>query len=274
MSGARKPAKRVRESDPPEWVDEDDDQLPEPATRGAIRPIRDVDDRFVFRFEIGPAILAQLREKLERIPLVSISDALDAKYAGFYQIFVAGEPKYIGKTARPIGQRLREHARKLAKRRGIDFATVTCRYAFVEDPSLVDVAEGALIEFFGAQGLAEWNTSGFGSKVTGHGRGAQAASEWAQSYPPDLDAVVEIEGPEVMSLFDLVRQVKSGAPITLSVPRKFVERFAEDHPMPIVPKTRKLPFAKWVAVIEEYLHADWMVRREAESWYVVPRSGT
>ena len=273
MTGTRKPAKRVREGAAPEWEDDGEDQLPEPSSRDAVRPIRDVDDRFVFRFEIGPAILAQLREKLERIPLVPISEALEAKYPGFYQIFVADEPRYIGKTARPIGQRLREHVRKLTNRRGIAFATVKCRYAFVEDPSLVDVAEGALIEFFGAQGLADWNTSGFGSKVTGHGRGAQAASEWAQEFPPDLDAMVEIEGPEVMSLFDLVRQVKGGAPITLSVPRKFVGRFDEDHSKPVSPKTRMLPFAKWVVLIEEHLHADWTVRREAESWYIVPRSG-
>lgn len=259
------------EAEPADWDDDDHEESPEPASRGAVRAIRDADDRFIFRFEIGPAILAQLREKLERIPLVPIKEALDAKYAGFYQLFVADEPKYIGKTARPIGQRLREHVRKLRNRRGIAFETVRCRYAFVEDPSLVDVAEGALIEFFGSHGLAEWNASGFGSKVTGHGRGAQAASEWAKLFPPDLDAIVEIEGTELMSLVDLVRQVKAGAPITLSIPRRFAGRFAEDHARAIACGGRRRPFTEWVSLVEENLASDWVVRREAESWYIVPR---
>lgn len=271
MTRPQRPRGRIAESPDAEWG-EDEEELREPTTRGTVVAIRDVDDRFVFRFEIGPAILAQLRDKLARIPVVPISEALDAKYPGFYQLFVGGEPRYIGKTARPIGQRLREHARKLRHRIGIDFGAVGCRYAFVEDPSLVDVAEGALIEYFGAQGLAEWNTSGFGSKVTGHGRGGQAASAWATEYPPDLEAWVEIEWTEVMSLANLIQQVKKGAPITLSIPRTHVAAFDAAHERPVSVESRRQHFTEWIRLVERHLADGWVIGRAAESWYVEPQS--
>ncbi|MDP1861447.1 MAG: hypothetical protein Q8K82_22445 [Gemmatimonadaceae bacterium] len=46
----------------------------------------------LFRFEVGPAILAQLLEKLDRIATMPLAAALNARYPGFYQIFVAGAP--------------------------------------------------------------------------------------------------------------------------------------------------------------------------------------
>src|SRR6185437_7163950 len=146
-------ARAVRErpnevpSDPGEELTDGDeeDAAEEAALRSGavVRPIRDEPDELVFRFEVGPAILAQLLEKLERIPTMPLMNALGARYPGFYQLFMGGHPKYIGKTARPIGQRLKEHARKLRHRTGIDLDAISCKYAFVEDPSLVDVAEGA-----------------------------------------------------------------------------------------------------------------------------------
>ena len=266
--------RRVKESSPSEWDSDNDEgeDLPEPTTRGTVQPIHDVDDRFVFRFEIGPAILAQLLEKLERIPLTSIAEGLDAKYPGFYQLFVEGAPKYIGKTARPIGQRLREHARKLRHRIGIPYDAIECRFAFVEDPSLVDVAEGALIDFFAANGLAEWNASGFGSKVTGHGRGGQAASDWATLHPPDLAIEFAIDGPELMSMVDLIRQVKRAAPLTIAIPRRHAVAFAGAHEETVRPGKAPRSFEDWIHLIESKLAADWMFARRAESWYIVPRT--
>lgn len=267
--------RKVKEaSAPTEWDagDDESEELPEPTTRGTVRPIHDVDDLQVFRFEIGPAILAQLLEKLERIERQPLAQGLSAKYPGFYQLFVSGAPKYIGKTARPVGQRLKEHARKLRDRQGIPFDEIECRYLFVEDPSLVDVAEGALIDFFTARGLAEWNASGFGSKVTGHGRGGQAASQWALQYPPDFEVAFTIDGPEVMSLPDLVREVKRVAPITIAVPRKHVQKFAEDHDKPVKRGAGARTFLEWIELIESELAPEWTLTKQAESWYIVPRA--
>src|SRR5688500_1978643 len=43
---------------------------------GTVTPIRDVPDEYVFRFELGPAILAQLLETLGHIPETPISEAI------------------------------------------------------------------------------------------------------------------------------------------------------------------------------------------------------
>jgi hypothetical protein len=249
--------------------EQDSDEAEEPRGRGTVRPIRDVADELVFRFEVGPAILAQLLQKLERLETMPLPLALDAKYPGFYQIFVDGKPKYIGKTARPVGSRLKEHTKKLQGRRGIDFAKVTCRYAFVEDPSLVDVAEGALIDFFASKGLADWNTTGFGSKVSGHGRGGQEASDWTKQFPPDLDVLIAIEGVMPLTLDSIVRQVASRSPITLSVPTKLREAFQRDHEEVFAAGSLRRTFTAWIELIEGHLAPEWRLDRKAESWYIV-----
>ena len=279
----RKPVARIvregRDADGPDIADDladyearEEEQEAASRSRAVVRPIRDEPDDLVFRFEVGPAILAQLLEKLQRIEVRPLSDALSARYPGFYQLFVAGEPKYIGKTARPVGERLREHARKLRHRRKINFNTVSCRYAFVEDPSLVDVAEGALIDFFGSRGLAEWNASGFGSKVTGYRRGKQDASEWAREYPPDLHVMIALELGRTASFESVVRVLKAEAPVTVAIPRRDAARFRRDHAFTLdideLPKT----FDDWMRFVEQHLHSGWRVNRQAESWYIEPKA--
>jgi hypothetical protein len=235
----------------------------------AVVPIRDVSDDVVFRFEIGPAILAQLLEKLDRIPLMPIRDALGAKYPGFYQLFLGSEPKYIGKTSRPIGTRLREHLKKLYGRIGISLDDVYCRYAFVEDPSLVDVAEGALIDFFSRRGMAEWNLSGFGSKAPGYGRGRTAESDWTRQFPPDLTQSIEAGASKPLALLDLVAIIRSVSPITFTVPRQYESEFRAKHTeLHMVPQ-RSIPFVEWVRIVESLLAPGWRIDKQAVGWYIV-----
>lgn len=253
------------------------DEQDEAATKSAsppgrirrVAPIRDVDDLHVFRFEVGPAILAQLLEKLLVIPPEPISGLLTQRYPGFYQLLLDGKERYIGKTARPIGERLREHVGTLSGRLGIDLATVHARYAFVEDPSLVDIAEGELVSYFAERGMADWNTSGFGSKVPGYGRGRQRASKWAQQFPVDPGLQIAAGHDAPLLLLALIRQVSNAAPITLSVPRDFLSRFRTDHATEIVIPKSERSFSEWVEVIEGHLNADWEIERGAEDWYVV-----
>lgn len=217
---------------------------------------------------MGPAILAQLLETLRRASLRPIPDALqEARYPGFYQIFLDGDPKYVGKTSRSIRVRLREHVSKLRGR--IDLERVAAKFAFVEDPSLVDISENALIDFFGEHGLAEWNATGFGSKVTGYGRGKQVASEWAKQYPADLDWPIEAGSPVPILLDDLARQIGSAAPITFSLPTSQRTEFKKDHAEPIeVPESEK-GFQDWVKVVRQFLAPGWKVEIQPLGWYIV-----
>jgi len=235
----------------------------------AVRPIRDIPNQYVFRFEVGPAILAQLLEKLKKIPIKPLSKALDAPYPGFYQIFLKDEPKYIGKSSRPLGDRLREHFRKLSRRIGLEISEVGCKYAFVEDPSLVDVAEGALISFFSQHGFTAWNQTGFGSKVTGHGRGNQKISAWALQFPPNLDSPLFAGSERPLLLWNLVNQIREQSPLTFSVPRSHALRFKSAHPNPVSISPRELPFQEWVLLLEKLLKPGWKISRKGESWYIV-----
>ncbi|MBN9680926.1 MULTISPECIES: Eco29kI family restriction endonuclease [unclassified Corallococcus] len=253
--------------------DEPDEQTPEgePASR-VIAPIRDEPDHLVFRFELGPAILAQLLEKLSRVAAVPIREAEDAKYPGFYQLLLHDQPKYIGKTSRPISVRLREHIGKLRGRTGISLAEVRCRYAFVEDPSLVDVAEGALIDFFSRRGMADWNLSGFGSKVPGYGRDRTAASAWSRQYPPDLTHSVLAGTSEPLVLSDLVAVIGSQSPITFTIPKEYKAKFKAAHVARhgITPQT--LPFIQWVDLVKGLLAPGWKLIQQPVGWYIVPNT--
>jgi|GEM_PF-443227 len=238
---------------------------------GAVQPIRGEAENQVFRFEVGPAILEQVRRTLERMPIRSLAESVRlAKHPGFYQLFLDGKPVYIGKTSRPIGTRLGEHTKKISSR--IDISRMTCRYAYVEDPSLVDVAEGALIKFFEKE--ASWNTSGFGSKVTGSGRSGQALSFWDQQFPADLDKNIPVAIPAGTTLKQFIQIVARNAPFTLSVPKGHVEQFLEAHPKTLDALSETRTFSKWCAFIETKLAKGWRIDRRYNAYYIRPEGAS
>lgn len=236
---------------------------------GAVTPIRDpADEPFVFRFEVGPAILVQLLEKLRQLTVSPLLSCLDARYPGFYQLFLDGRPVYIGKTSRPIGVRLREHVKKIRGR--IDFARMEAKFAYVEDPSLVDVAEGALINFFDSFGEADWNQSGFGSKTTGFGRAGTRGADWDTLFPPDLDWPIEAGLARPITLAQHIAKINRQAPITFTIPREHRAAFNAAHPSTISVPVTTSPFREWVEWVSRELTAGWTIRREPRSWYIVP----
>src|SRR5690625_2955813 len=234
-----------------------------------IQPIRDPEDEpYVFRFELGPAILQQLLVKLESLAAQPLTDAVvKARHPGFYQLILDGKPVYIGKTSRTISARLKEHLNKLRGR--IVPERMMCRFAYVEDPSLVDISEGALIRFFDQLDAAEWNHTGFGSKVTGYRRGQQRRSIWATEFPPDLKWPVTAGGSSEVKLSRIITSIAGQAPITLSIPRDFKAEFDPDHPAPLnLPKGTR-PVQEWIVWVEERLAKGWRVQRTNTGWYIV-----
>jgi hypothetical protein len=229
----------------------------------------DVDERLVFRFEFGPAILAQVLEKMRPLPMLPLTSitAREAPYSGFYQLFRNGQSKYVGRTIRPVGSRLLEHSRKLRGR--VPLGEMSCRFVFVEDLSLVGLSEDALIAYFHPLGLDDWGKLGFGSKVPGHGRAGQT-SEWHEANPPDLSLRIQAGGRSARTLRQLITQVARGAPLTLSIPTEFRARFdATFSTFESIPE-QTLSFSDWITVIERILAPAWSLQRQPMAWYIVP----
>lgn len=222
----------------------------------------------VFRFEFGPAILAQVREQLDILPIIPLDsdEAKSARYPGFYQLLRNGESKYIGRTIGPLGKRLRDHINKLRGR--IPLEEIGCRFLYVEDLSLVGLSEDSLITFFHPRGLDDWGKQGFGSKVTGHGRAGQA-SAWHEAHPPNLTWPVAVMGGS-RSLEQHVTKIARGAPITVSIPRRFKAGFRARFAEPIAAFEQPRPFADWIADLERILQPDWIIDRQPMAWYIIP----
>lgn len=226
----------------------------------------DVDARYVFRFEFGPAILAQVLEKIQSLPLTPLLEIKmeNAPYPGFYQLFHNEDSVYVGRTIRPVAARLSEHARKLRGR--VPLNEMTARFLFVEDLSLVGLSEDAMISYFEPLGLDEW-AMGFGSKATGYGR-AKQQSDWHVANPPDLAFVLTAGDPRPQTLRQLVRAVAKGAPVVLSIPRESTKSFDEAHPDRFIVAPEAKPFNVWITEIERRLADGWRISREPMGWYI------
>lgn len=231
-----------------------------------------VDPRYVFRFEFGPAILAQVLEKIENLPIMPLLDVAKesaAVYPGFYQLFRNNESVYVGRTIRPVGQRLGEHARKLRGR--VPLSEMGARFLFVEDLSLVGLSEDAMIAYFHPLGLDPWGKMGFGSKATGFGRAGQE-SDWHEAFHADLGLMVMAGHAQPKTLRQLIVSIAKGAPLVFSIPRQLVADFDRDHPASFVVYPHERPFTDWIADVEARLANGWRVDRKPMAWYIV-RSG-
>jgi hypothetical protein len=229
----------------------------------------EVDPRYVFRFEFGPAILAQVLEKISSLPISLLTDVAKesaAVYPGFYQLFRKSESVYVGRTIRPVGQRLGEHARKLRGR--VPLTEMGARFLFVEDLSLVGLSEDAMIAYFHPLGLDPWGKMGFGSKATGFGRAGQE-SGWHDAFHADLSIAVQAGHAQPRTLRQLVASIAKGAPLVLSIPRQLVARFDEDHPGVFVTYPHTRAFTEWIADVESRLASGWRVDKKPMAWYIV-----
>jgi hypothetical protein len=255
-----------------ELLDEEeaDEEFAERALEGRrLILIRDVDDRYVFRFEFGPAILAQVREKLDPLPKIPLDRVTreEARFPGFYQLFRNEDPVYVGRSIRPIAARAAEHRKRL--RGQVALEEMSIKYLFVEDLSLVALSEHTMISYFHPLGLDEWGKLGFGSKAPGFGRAGQM-SQWDAVYPPDLNFPVRagVHG-RGRTLGNLVNSIQRGAPIDFSIPKRFRAQFRKAHAGLIDVPLSERPFAQWGEVIEAHLAPGWRVRREPMGWYIV-----
>jgi len=138
-------------------------------------------DRHEFFFEFDRAFNHQLIEKFEASPDHPLTLDIAPPLKGVYALYHRRGLVYAGKALNTtLARRLNEHYRKIAGRRNIDVADVSCRYLVIDGDWFVRAAEDALIQNYQPM----WQNSGFGSHVPGRGRPGIRVSRWDQEYPP------------------------------------------------------------------------------------------
>lgn len=140
-----------------------------------------------FEFDLDEGIKTQLIEKLEGSPFVELKPGVGPVESGVYALYHKARLVYVGKASkettkskRTLRTRLSEHRLKIAKRKNISLADITCRFLTFDSEWWVFAAEYALIVHYSP----EWNYSGFGSKTPGKGRpGTDRVSTWDELFP-------------------------------------------------------------------------------------------
>jgi hypothetical protein len=146
------------------------------------------DDQHHFDFDLDRGIRAQVVEKLESSPLLSLTRGVGPQASGIYALYFKQALVYVGKASkgttkskRTLRGRLSEHAIKISSRQNIELVEMKCRYLTFNSEWWVFAAEFALITHY----KPTWNESGFGSKIPGVGRpGTKRVSKWNALYPP------------------------------------------------------------------------------------------
>ena len=141
-----------------------------------------------FDFDLDRAISAQVVEKLEKSPLLTLEKGVGPKLSGIYALYFKGKLVYVGKASkgttkseRTLRERLNEHVGKIESRQNIKLSQMQCRFLTFESEWWVFAAEFALMVHY----KPEWNESGFGSKTPGIGRpGTNRISRWNALFPP------------------------------------------------------------------------------------------
>jgi hypothetical protein len=138
-------------------------------------------DKHQFFFEFDKAFTQQLIEKFEASPAHPLSNDVAPPQKGVYALYWKRQIVYAGKALdTTLKRRLGEHAKKIARRRNVELAQVTCRFLIIDSDWFVRAGEHALIETY----TPTWNLSGFGSHVPGRGRPGIKVSRWDQDFPP------------------------------------------------------------------------------------------
>ncbi|WP_060655171.1 hypothetical protein [Rhodococcus pyridinivorans] len=163
-----------------------------PAPKKSPRPDAD------FKLSITKALADQLKIALDKLTPVHLTDEnltkLEAR-AGVYTLWVDGELVYVGKAAKELVPRLRQHMRKFAGRNMKVLVSFTCLY--VDEDLEASAPERMLIKRYLPEGRAIWNTSGFGNKDPGRQRDTTRvkAKHFDAQYPINVEFPVKCSLP-------------------------------------------------------------------------------
>ena len=276
---------------------------------GPALPIQNYD----FRFRVGAAIADQVAQhlfSLAPIPLSALGPF--ANSPGIYQLFLDGASVYIGQTVETVlnrvggSHRAKIRGKKDANGQLLTDLRVTVRFVLIEDLTVIQISEDALIETMtrfalltnagasavpvgsaaaaaaavvaaggalpalGSINLTAWNGSGFGSNVPGYNRRLQKPAKWALKYPADLTFLVEAGDAQPITPEALANQIAAGAPVWFGIPSRepdnMLPAFRVDHPFALPIPRAQLPYDQWLLVLEQGAHG--VPRVLAPGWKV------
>lgn len=181
-----------------------------------------------FEFDLPKALLDGLVALLDDMvpaPLDAATVAGIPEEQGVYQLFLDGNPAYVGKTDSEAGlnQRLARHAGKIQHRHGLDPNRVSFRAVRIYVFTAVDL-ETQLIKHYStpAKPLV-WNKSGFGSNDPGRERDTTKLKKkhFDLQYPINIDIPLgasSIAGE--FSVADVLATLKTEVPYVIRYENK------------------------------------------------------
>ncbi|MEU8270466.1 GIY-YIG nuclease family protein [Sphaerisporangium sp. NPDC049002] len=213
-----------------------------------------------FKLSITKALADQLAETLDPLTPAPLSLEILAEVEnrpGVYMLFLDGRRVYVGKTAKALPVRLKQHHRKISGRSGIsvDHMSFVCVYV---DRDMDSVApEKMLISKYAARGGVPWNNNGFGNKDPGAKRDHSLVkiNHFDAEYPICLDIHIELPSqPATVSA--TLKSLKRALPFNLRYDTSNQGKAVMDAHSVTVPPTATT-FREIIEVILEALPIGW-----------------
>jgi hypothetical protein len=126
-----------------------------------------------FDIDIKAALTAQLLEAFDRLTSAALTTTELASIEnepGVYKLYLDDTLVYVGKTDGSMRSRLTQHMVKIGGRKNITLADITFLCLYVGPNWTALAPETNLIAYWKAQGLCDWNGSGFGIHDPGRNR--------------------------------------------------------------------------------------------------------
>jgi hypothetical protein len=176
-----------------------------------------------FEFDLPDALLTGIIARFDAMEGASLThENLDGipDAQGVYQLLLADEIVYIGKTDAEAGlrQRLSRHAWTIQHRRNLNVPDVQFKAMRVFVFTAVDL-ETQLIHHYRKNRLVNWNNSGFGSNDPGRNRDQTRAkpTSFDVLYPIDLDQEIKLGLTGTVSVVEALQCLRNALPYTLRI---------------------------------------------------------
>ncbi|MNW35519.1 excinuclease ABC subunit C [compost metagenome] len=226
-------------------------------------------------------LLSLLKEKV--VPIQLTFEALSALHdePGVYQLFLDGEPVYIGKADKSLRARIMKHYTKLSGRVSMasdDRKTVqlaspllariefVCLYVMEDLNSMAP--EKMLIKHYRSDGKSEWNVNGFGNNDPGRNRDRSMVkrNHFDRLHPIDLEIQITLDSHDKDAQPDSVLGLMTGIKRSLPYLFRFPARNSSEHKILSVADENLRQYAgqtkrarEWFDIVSLHLPVGWQI---------------